>query len=360
MDYEHQLSEIYTSSLPRWLHSMKDSEFYTYRMCASSYHSRSCDAHTLACDLLQMLGSAPSEAALNQLRVELDRYQTGQEGFFFELFATEELKNHTEKRVLEMHGNYLTFQACGAYRGLGLKLRKVVTFYDQFIQGKGLRAYLSENLPWNKSPWGAGGMVDNLCTIFHMNIELGRAEYEEQIEIIFKWLNENQSPVTGLWGSIDTQGINGIINGGYHLMRGSYFLYVRPIQYPEKIIDTIIDNINSHPLFKDTTAHGCHDLDHFYLLERCHQRCQTYRVAEIRAIAEKRLSALLNLIPCSDGGLSFEAENAVKSHNYISVSPGIKEGDMQGAVFYLQTFISLARILRLNVCFKEQQSSTHG
>jgi hypothetical protein len=65
-----------------------------------------------------------------------------------------------------------------------------------------------------------------------------------------------------------------------------------------------------------------------------------------------------NIVYCEDGGFSFEARNAAKNHNYYEISPGIKESDMQGTVFYLQTIISTLNILEIKHEFR--YSKTHG
>ena len=142
-------------------------------------------------------------------------------------------------------------------------------------------------------------------------------------------------------------------------MRGTYFLYNRSFHKPEKIIDTIIEDIQTNEIFHDNRAHGYNDLDHFYLLQKCHELVPAYRKEKITAIAKHRKDVILSLLRCRDGGFSFWSDSSVKVHNYFDVAPGIKESDMQGTVFYLQTLMSINKILDIeNGGLRE--SFTHG
>ena len=344
-------------TLPKWIKRMETGRLM-YKMCAHAYDTYSLDAITLAFDLRQMIGIGFTEEEKDEAKRILDSYQLGEDGFFYEKDYKERLANSSVGRVIEMHANYITFQAIGAYKAIDRLPGKAVTFYDQFIEGKGITNYLEKNCPWVRSPWGAGGMVDSLATILSCNIQMGYKDYEPVIDDIFLWLGKNQSQETGLWGSAEWQGINGLINGGYHLMRGTYFTYNRSFKYAEKIIDTIIEDLKTHNKFKIDDAHGCQDMDHFFLLEKCHHEVPGYCEGEIGSAASRRIGQLMESIYCDDGGFSFESLNAVKVHNYYEVSPGRKESDMQGGIFFLQTIVSICRILGITSGFRD--SFTHG
>ncbi len=341
----------------QWLQTMEREEGY-YLMCAHAFQSNLLDAVSLAYDLNHMLGNDISEQEKNIRKAILDSYQTGEDGFFYERNAEKIFRNSSIDRVLEMHGNYLTFQVMGAYKAVNRLPEKKISFYDKYIPD--IERYLEVNCPWERSPWGAGGMIDNMGTILKCNIDMGYNEYEKVMDEIFDWLNQNQDDTTGLWRNKDNkQGINGLVNGGYHLMRGTYFLYNRPFDKPERIIDTILEDIQTDDIFQDDRAHGCNDLDHFFLLQKCSELVPAYRKDEMIALVRHRKKVILELLRCDDGGFSFWGDSAVKVHNYLEVSPGVKESDMQGTVFYLQTLISMNKILgESNEGIKE--SLTHG
>ena len=346
------------NEINQWLASMQKGKAGCYLMCEHAYHDNLLDAISFAYDLEYMLGNDISELDKDIRKEILDSYQTGDDGFYYETDAREVFKNSSIDRVMEMHGNYLTFQVMGAYKAIERFPKRKISFYDQYLSD--IERYLESNCPWNLSPWGAGGMVDNLGTILKCNIDMGFKEYEKIIDEIIEWLDKNQDDESGLWRNKDNrQGINGLVNGGYHLMRGTYFLYNRSFHKPEKIIDTIIEDIQTNEIFHDNRAHVCNDLDHFYLLQKCHELVPAYRKEKITAIAKHRKDVILSLLRCRDGGFSFWSDSSVKVHNYFDVAPGIKESDMQGTVFYLQTLMSINKILDIeNGGLRE--SFTHG
>jgi hypothetical protein len=356
MNYDAFIKKI-EISLPEWLNKM-ETQPLKYKMCANAFDLYCLDAITLAYDIRQMINMGLNEYQKDAAKKILDEYQANDNGFFLEQNQQKKLENVKIDRVTEMHSNYITFQTIGAYKAINRKPNNKISFYDQFIYNKGISDYLYNNCPWKISPWGAGGMVDNLGTILSMNITLGSTEYISVIDTIFEWLNKNQSDETGLWGSTEVQGINGIINGGYHLMRGTFFTFDKPFYKADKIIDSILFDLDHHEKFKTGEAFGCQDIDHFFLLEKCSARLKDYRRKEIMAACEKRIKQLIETISCDDGGFSFEARNAVKKHNYIDVSPGNKESDMLGTLFYLQTFISIFNIINQSNPFNS--SKTHG
>lgn len=345
------------NKLKQWCESMRVEDTEFYKMCQHAYCNESLDATTLAYDLQNMLEIKMSEDLFVKRKKFLDSFQIGTNGFFYERSAEEALKKSSINRALEMHGNYLTFQTIGAYKSIKKLPENIITFYDQYASD--IERYLSKNCPWERSPWGAGGMVDNLGTILKCNIDMGYHNYKVVIDEIIDWLDKHQDNETGLWTNREnTQGINGLVNGGYHLMRGTYFLFSRPFNKVERIIDTILEDIKSHPMFSDNMAHGCNDLDHFFLLHKCHECIPTYRKEEIIDLVAHRREIILQHLLCDDGGFSFWINGAVKVHNYFEVSPGYKEGDMQGTVFYIQTLNSMNRIIGEEVIFRE--SMTHG
>ena len=97
---------------------------------------------------------------------------------------------------------------------------------------------MSNFMPWDRAPMGAGNMCDHGITMMRMNIKMGYEEYQDIIDNMYEWFEENQDKNTGLWGKLDAQGKNGLVQAGYHLMRGSYFYDKKEIKYIEKIIDT--------------------------------------------------------------------------------------------------------------------------
>lgn len=345
----------------KWLESMEfKGEYGRFKMCTHAYKPYSLDASSLAADLAHMLRiPLTTEEKLNQERF-FDSHQDESTGFFHEKFYKKELNEMKIPRVVEMSGTYLGFQVGGAYKAIDAKPKREFIFYREYIQKEEIKEYMDKKYPWKISPWGAGGMVDSVSTMLRLNIEMGFDEYQEALDAMFEWLDSHQDPTTGFWGNVSAQGINGLINGGYHIMRGTYLWHNKKYNYPERMIDTILKDLKENPIFNEKSGHGCQDLDHFFLLEKIHNIIPDYRREEIKELSLKRLKIILEIMRKNDGAFSFEANNAAKSHNYYDVSPGYSESDMQGTVFYLQAILSILRILNENQKNVWRGSITHG
>lgn len=347
-------------SITKWLKSMEyNGDYGKFKMCTHAYKDYSLDASSLATDLTHMLGIPLTKEEKLSRSQFFDSHQDKSTGFFHEDFQNE-LDENKIPRVIEMSGTYLGFQVGGAYRAIDAKPKNEFVFYRKYIQKETMKKYMTENFPWKYSPWGAGGMVDSVSTMLRLNIEMGFSEYQQTLDAMFEWLDSHQDPITGFWGDLSVQGINGLINGGYHIMRGTYLWHNKDFKYSEKMIDTILKDLKENPIFDENNGHGCQDLDHFFLLEKIHSILPEYRKKEINELSMKRLNTILRIMLKKDGGFSFEANNAVKFHNYYDVSPGYSESDMQGTVFYLQTLQSINRILKMMQKNIFNDSTTHG
>jgi len=213
-------------------------------------------------------------------------------------------------------------------------------------------------MPWDRAPTGAGGMVDHAATMMRCNICRGESDYQNVIDEMYGWLDKHQDERTGLWGRQEAQGNAGLVLSGYHLMRGLHFYDGIQPKWPEKIIDTVLTSLQECHLFDDGGGEGCHDMDHFVTLERMYQYTNgSYRADEIRQACEIRLGQLQNL-KMHDGGFAFTPQGTIINHYQYEVSGGVKESDMVGTVFYLETIYRILKVL--DVRTKWNSSITHG
>jgi len=324
-----------------------------YKLSQNAFHRHSIDATSLALDLKYML-NLPQDT-LNESLEYFNQHQEKETGFFHESFVDE--LDYSIDRIKEMSGTYLGYQVSAILLEFEVTPKYYFKFYEQFLKGKDIKEYMSNFMPWNRAPMGAGNMCDHGITMMRMNIKMGYEEYQEVIDKMYEWFEENQDKNTGLWGNLETQGRNGLVQAGYHLMRGSYFYDKKEIKYIEKIIDTTIDSIKECPILKEGIGEGCHDMDHFVILERGLYVTNGYRENEIKSIASQRLEQL-EVMQKNDGGFSFEANNSITNHNRYDVTPGLSESDLVGTVFYLETILRINKILGEEVKWKS--SATHG
>ena len=341
-------------SISYWLNKMWNNDESAYRLSASSIYKHSVDATTLGLDLCHMFNI--KEKNLKKSLKYLDERQDKKTGFYYEDYADKlDKSNH---RYLEIAGSYLGFQTSSLFLYHDLKPKYLYNFYRQFIYNRSIKYYMTNNMPWDNAPTGAGGMVDHAATMMRCNIHFGEDEYCEVIDNMYHWLNENQNKDTGLWGNIESRGLSGLILAAYHLMRGMYFTDKLMPNYPEKIIDSILQSLNETDLLKFGAGEGCHDMDHFVMLERMFfYTDQSYRKDEIISKTKKRIIHLRKM-SMADGGFSFTSDGTIKNHYGYNVTTGNFESDMVGTVFYMETLFRMLLILGEKPKWKS--SITHG
>lgn len=341
-------------SISDWLNKMWNNDKSAYRLSASSIYKHSIDATTLGLDLCQMLNI--KEKNLKKSLEYLDQRQDPKTGFYYEDYV--DSLDKTNHRYLEIAGTYLGFQTSSLFLYHDLKPKYLYNFYRQFIFDRSIKNYMTNNMPWRNAPTGAGGMVDQAATMIRCNMHFGEVEYCEVIENMYNWLNENQNEDTGLWGNIESRGLSGLILAAYHLMRGMYFIDKLIPNYPEKIIDSILQSLNETDLLQVGAGEACHDMDHFVMLERMFfytDHC--YRKDEIISQTEKRIIHLRKMVMV-DGGFSFTSDGTIKNHYGYNVTTGDLESDMVGTVFYMETLFRMLLILGEKPKWKS--SITHG
>jgi hypothetical protein len=339
-------------NIKNWINTIETSTG-KYKLSKNAFHKDSLDATSLALDLKHMLGVW--QDSLNESLSYFNKNQEKVTGFFHEPFVSE--LDTSIDRVLEMSGTYLGYQVGAIMLTLDVQPKHHFRFYEQFLKDRNIKEYMSNFMPWDKAPMGAGNMIDHGVTMMRMNIKMGHIEYEEVICDIYNWLEINQDKKTGLWGSVKPQGNNGLVQAGYHLMRGTYFYDKKEINYLEEIVDTTIKSINECPIFKDGVGEGCHDMDHFVILEQGLKQTNGYRENDIKSIVSQRLEQL-EVMKKLDGGFSFEANNTITNHNRYAVTAGVNESDLVGTVFYLETILRINNILGIKSDW--ESSATHG
>lgn len=340
-------------AVANWLTQMEAPHQGLYRLSKSAFHSYSIDATSLALDLRLMLGHQLSgvEASLSFF----DDQQEEETGFYQEPYVHE--LDLAEHRILEMSGTYFGYQVAALLMALGRPPRYPYAFYEQFLPRDAMENYMDTFMPWNRSPMGAGNMVDHGATMMRANDRFGDGRFQEVLARMYAWLSEHQDTQTGLWGSETAQGKNGLVQGGYHLMRGLYFADDHSPAYPERIMDTVLASLRACPLLQSGAGEGCHDMDHFVVLERMLHFTNGYRLSEVREACEVRLEQIKTLRRL-DGAFSFEAAGSITNHNRYTVTPGFSESDLVGTVFYLETIYRMLKVLGHIAPWRS--STTHG
>ncbi len=348
-----------TDSIEAWLTTLEvaDTTYGRYKMSNSAYHNFSLDASSFAADLIYMLNRNLSEQQKGQQAEFFNSFQDSETGFYNEPFL-HELYDSTIDRVIEMSGTYLSFQVCGAMEAIGRLPKYPFRFYEFALKKGAITKYIEEKLPWDYSPWGAGGWIDSIATMLLMNVKMGYETYKLPFDEILLWLKKHQNPETGLWGDPNSsQGVTGLVNGGYHLLRGTYFQSEIELPYTENIINNCIFIYRTNNYFRHGCGEGCHDLDLFDLMVQTTRYNQAYRKDEITDICKERLDEISSF-QNDDGAFSFFPHRAQTEHNYYRISAGMEESDIQGTVFYLHTIRRISEYL--GITFPIERSKSHG
>ncbi|NEC85286.1 DapH/DapD/GlmU-related protein [Streptomyces sp. SID12501] len=160
-----------------------------------------------------------------------------------------------------------------------------------------------KELPWQDSAWGAGAWIDSWATAAHWNLRHSATARltPGALEALFGWLLTRADPWTGMWGSPSaTAGRLQVVNGYYRLTRGSFAQFGMPVPHPEQVVDAVLDHSRDARYFGAGRENACNVLDVAHPLWLCTRQLggrgggdDTYRAAEIRAWAERRLTAAL-------------------------------------------------------------------
>ncbi len=218
-----------------------------------------------------------------------------------------------------------------------------------------MNGYL-DNMPWRNSPWGAGGWVDAISTMIRSNINSEYSEYKKARVTLNKWIADNQN-IDGMWG----EKINSrqIINGAYHLARGTYFAEKNKYPKSEKALRFMIDEYKNQ---YENDEDACDEMDYCYLFSKLIMQNKNYLNENkiIRTIIKEKINKLLKR-QNADGGFSFYKDGSQDIHNYNKI--GKKEygiSDIQGTVFLFNSIKIMSELTKENELKEIKVSYTHG
>jgi len=331
-------------TVPAWLATLK-SPNGLYKHSASAYHEESLDATTLALDLEQMLSMLPSKSGVKFIK-SCQNGTTGEvrEPFYRELSA--------EGRLREMAHTYSGCQVAALFMAIDAHLQSEFKFYRQFLYPGAISHYMIHNMPWDTKPMGAGNMVDAAATMMRYNVRMQHKHaYWHVINEMYQWLDEHQRTWEhGFWGSEAEQGVSGVVQAGYHILRGLHWQDGR--YYTDNHMESTVFEAMDHP---SAPKDACHYMDCTVLAEHLSQLCPGCKID--REIAELAIEDLEEFHR-DDGAFSFSPDGAIDNHNLYDVSPGNLESDIVGTVFCMQALRSALHVLGEEVPWGE--SATHG
>lgn len=183
-----------------------------------------------------------------------------------------------------------------------VKPRYPLVFAQQYLRPRFLAAWLDQR-DWREA-WNEGNkllFVLQLLAYLRDNENLAGAQ--ERLDQVFAWLDAQVDPMTGLWGT------NGFVDsframcGAYHQLL-AYYHEERPIRFPERVVDSVLDLQCFDGGFVPSGGGGaCEDVDAVDILVNSYER-STYRRAHIKIALKHCLRHLLKL-QNRDGGFPY-------------------------------------------------------
>ena len=263
---------------------------------------------------------------------EIRSCQDSDTGLFADpLLASSDVPSRTHDReYLIWQTTYYALQALDA---LGATASAPLTFVERFLDPKAVESWLDE-LNWSNA-W-----LESNRIMFLLAAVIYRVEREHKtgdaalLHRVFDWLDREQDPRTGVWGTTKGSGLLNALAGAYHFV--PFYEYVRrPVPAATRMIDAALSLQKADGLFAAQAGGGaCEDLDAIDVLTVL-GRHTTHRAGEIRRAAIRAYWAVWNLQK-ADGSFPYSGRPGNETYSYSGWEPataGQNDGDVWSTWF---------------------------
>jgi acetyltransferase-like isoleucine patch superfamily enzyme len=194
-----------------------------------------------------------------------------------------------------------------------------------------------EAQPWSTAGWSSGAAIDSLGTALLWNLSRPEADgrsARRALDTLVGWLTSHASRDTGMWSAPRlSDGLLQSVNGYYRASRGTLAQFGLPLPYPERVIDTVFDQIADDRHFGPGRTTACNVLDVAHpLWVAGHQT--SHRRDEIRTFAAATLDEVLaRWVPGAGFPFQFPPLSGPRAPEHV---PGFKGTEMWlSTVWYL-------------------------
>lgn len=266
-------------------------------------------------------------------------------------FIDAELERHVPqgeqhgRSVLWNHRRYLTKQAQSAMLLLGR-----VPEYD--IGGEQLgfdpRAESIEDhlgtFDWERDPWAGGSAAANSLATLDYRARRGEHDLIPVIARGIAWLESRQDPKTGLWGSAACDH-RLRVNSALKVVTRLFSTFRRPLQHPEKVIDSVLRNWHDGEYFRrdNPQLNACDEMNGL-VLAAIAVRFTDHRRDELREGARERIE-WFRVFRRSDGIFSLTPHGSIPKLNDIPMTRAEDQGDIHGVNLVCNALALIADIL---------------
>lgn len=221
----------------------------------------------------------------------INAWQDAESGYFVgpELARAEFARPDLDETYVRLH---LAVHVLPVLKLLGGRPAWPLAFARRFADQGYLRQWLAQRA-WQEA-WKEG---NNLLfagqLLVYLQEEEGCTAAADALALYFDWLDEQQDPATGLWGTDGQCDTYVALYGAYHQLL-IYHYCGRPVHYTGRIIDTVLGLQQADGSFSQEPGGGaCEDLDAIAVLVNLVQRTEGYRLAQVRAALGQALPHLL-------------------------------------------------------------------
>jgi len=227
----------------------------------------------------------------------LKSFQDPQSGLFCGPEAKERVVD--ERHDVQHLNHQLTTFCISALRCFGETCRYPLKFIDAWKDADRMVRWL-DGLNW-QNPWNSGNKVMFLGILLLYNYEhFGDQQAIEALDVWFDWMDHNQKPENGFWGTSRSSDYFYGMGGFYHQF--VIYNYVgRKVRYAERVVDRNLLLQQPDGLFcPEGGGKACDDIDGIDPLVHFYHRYD-YRRNDIKAALKRALNGILkNQNP--DGG----------------------------------------------------------
>lgn len=203
--------------------------------------------------------------------------------------------------------NQVTYFCLSALRALDAKPLHPLSFATRFLDASYTIGWMDGG-PW-LDPWNhSNRIMFALRFLLHLAQDEGHEQALMVFDRVLDYLDERQSPGTGLWHGPHDCDTRTAVYAAYHFFP-FYFWRRRAVRHPESIVDATLSIREANGLFG---GGACEDLDAVDVLVSF-SRITSHRAADVRQSLQSCFTALLGLQDACGGFPNYLPTSAPKS-----------------------------------------------
>ncbi len=201
-----------------------------------------------------------------------------------------------------------------------------------------------QTFDWDDNPWGGGSSAAASLAMLDFQARQGQHEWVPIIGRGIAWLEKHQDPETGLWGSSDCHH-RLRVNAALKVVTRLYSTFRRPLLYPDKVIDSVLENWNDKDYFQpdNPQLNACDEMNSL-VIAAIALRFTDHRRDEIVAGALQRIE-WFRIFRRSDGVFSLTPTGSIGNLNGIPMTHGEDQGDIHGVILVCNALALIADIV---------------